>query len=118
KFSFFTVNMRTYLKGGIIGFLVWIVFISIFLISGYLIKCEIDSQIVGISCWNPIQNFIAVVFLVLSFPFFLLGANPNLSTVGPNGVLLFWIGSLISFIIWGMLIGWLVGRRNKRKKLR
>lgn len=50
------------------------------------------------------------IFSILSFPFILVGANPNMSTVGLFRVMLFWISSTISFVFWGILAGWIVGK--------
>ena len=113
--------MKTWIKSGIVGFIIWILLLLTFKISGALIDCtlptnEFGEMIVGISCWNPLQNFVLITLSILSFPFLFLGANPNLSTVGPQGVMLFWVGSAISLILWGMLVGWIIGKIKSKKK--
>jgi len=113
--------MKNYVKGAIVGISIWVLLLLTFKISGSLINCtlptnEFGEMIVGISCWNSIQNFVLAVLSILSFSFLFLGANPNLSTVGPNGVMLFWVGSAISLTLWGMLVGWIIGKIKSKRK--
>ncbi len=117
----FVTYMKNYVKGGIIGIVTWILLVLIFKISGLLISCEIPTDafgnmMIGITCWNFVQEIILDFLSILSFPFLFLGANPNLSTGGPGMVRLFWAGSLISLIFWGMLIGWVFGKIKSKKE--
>lgn len=80
--------METWIKCGIMGLTIWVLLFLAFYISDYLVKCSLPtndsgSPLVGSSCWNSIQGLILMIFAVLSFPFLLVGANPNMTTVGP-----------------------------------
>ena len=112
--------MRAWIKGGIIGFIIWAALLLTFKISGALIDCiiptgEFGEKIFGFACWNPIQKFVLTILSRLSFPFHFLGAGPNMSSVGPRGVMLFWVGSAISLALWGMLAAWIITKLKSRK---
>lgn len=108
---------RYWLRGGIIGIIIWLVLIGLFNISGLFFDCGATTYLgEGASCWNIVQEIIITIFYILSFPFIILGANPNLSSVGPSGVLWFWIGSFISFVLWGLIIGFIYSKIKNRKK--
>jgi len=109
--------MKTWIKGSLIGLGIWLILISIFLINENMANCSIPSDILGGNCSSQIQDIIYITFIIISFPLTILGISisPNLSTSGPTGVFLFYIGSAIFFALWGGIIGWLIQKLKKKK---
>tara|TARA_Y100000310_G_scaffold27933_1_gene26558 strand:- start:1045 stop:1398 length:354 start_codon:yes stop_codon:yes gene_type:complete len=112
-------DLSPWKKGGVIGFLIWVLLGLIFYVSGLFMTCSLPTDEFGIppdgmACWNSIQSIIITILFFLSLPFTMIGATPNESTAGPLMVKLFWIGSAISLALWGMLIGWIYGKIKKK----
>tara|TARA_Y100000310_G_C20696541_1_gene826102 strand:+ start:724 stop:1080 length:357 start_codon:yes stop_codon:yes gene_type:complete len=112
-------NWPTWLKGGIITLSIWIVLILVFNISGSIVECnlptdEFGDEFVGAPCWNNSQEIVIDIITVVALPIMFIGANPNVSTVGPDGVRLFYVGSAVIFVLWGVLVGWIVGKVKSR----
>ncbi|MEK6926615.1 MAG: hypothetical protein AABW50_05030 [Nanoarchaeota archaeon] len=106
--------MKTWLKGGLIGGGVGILLWILFQIFGYGYTCSGFDSLDGAMCTNSVQDIILSIFYVVGFPVVVIGATPNLSTFGPNVVSLFWLGSIICFILWGMLIGFIISMIKKK----
>ena len=112
--------MKSWIKYGLIGGVIWLILFLTFIISGQGHVCELmlndlGELMEGIPCWSPIQHSVINLISIIAFPVFLLGGNANVSTVGPNGVTLFYVGSLICFMLWGILIGLIIGKIKSKK---
>jgi len=107
---------RYWLIGGIIGLISWAILSLIFYTTGLFFDCGATNYLgEGYTCWNIVQHLVLGIFAILSFPFLFIGANPNLSTVGPSGVRLFWVGSAISLTLWGILISYIYQKIKEKK---
>lgn len=111
--------MKRPLKYGIIGISIWILLFLVFMIGGIFATCVIEMANSGYptegpACWNSIQGIIVKVVSIIGFPAILIGGHANMSIAGPKGILIFWLGSLISFFLWGLLIGWIVDKIKKK----
>lgn len=107
--------METWIKGGLWGMGVWLVLIILFFIGANIgtLPCGIKDPLEGASCYTPIQNSLMLVISFVGFIGLLIG-SPNLSSVGPSGVLLFYLGSALTFFLWGALIGFIVQKIRKK----
>jgi len=102
-------------KGFVIGVIIWLIVIVFFKVSGLMSPEEIPIGLEGYCGYNSFQDSILKALFIIGFPLIFLG-GPCLSTIGPTGVWGFWIGSFISFILWGLLIGWIYGKIKSRNK--
>ena len=85
----------------------------IYYISGLFKNCDSADYLPGAMCTNQVQDILLVFFYVLALPFTFVGASPNMSTFGPIGVSLFWIGGLIGILLLGALIAWIIYKIKK-----
>lgn len=65
------------LSASITGLAIWILLFLAFHISGYIVKCSLQtnesiSPLVGITCWNSVQEIILGIFAILIFLLFYL----------------------------------------------
>lgn len=104
-------------KGLLIGIGMWLILFLLLKIGG-LFGCELPTNEfgeipLGIMCLNNFQEVILSIFYFIGIPILLLGGTPNLSTSGPNGVAIFYIGNLVWFAVLGLFIGWLISKIKK-----
>jgi len=98
-------NWPSWLKGGLIGIVVAI----LFLIIPYITNCSTSFGGVGGSCDNNIKLFFAVVNFILIIPALSLTQNMVLIT----------ILTLILLFLIGAFIGWIISKiksKSKRKR--
>lgn len=95
--------MKTWIKGAIIGLIIWILLLLIFLVGGINYQCDIPEDLMGVSCLSPIQENVVMIIDFISFPLPGPGINFNLFSV-------------FFFILWGMLIGFIFGKIKSRKR--
>ena len=108
-------KMKTWLKVGLIGLAVWLVLIILHIIGANIgtNPCEIEYPGEGASCYTGFQESVMLVIYFVGFIGGMLG-SPVLSTFGPTGVLLFYIGSALTFFLWGALIGFIIQKIRKK----
>lgn len=94
-------------KGILIGVAIWLILFLLYQI-GNLFECE-GGLPVGSLCTNPLQNFVLYTFMFLSFPVLWFGFG------GPMPGTLF-VYSIVFFILWGTLIGWIIKKVKSTKK--
>ena len=109
--------MKTWLKVGLIGLAIWLVLVILY-ISGANIgtnPCENGFPPPGASCHTNFQESVMSTIYAVGFIGGMLG-NPVLSggSSGLIGVLLFYIGSALTFFLWGALIGFIVQKIRKK----
>lgn len=99
--------MKAWKIGAIVAGIVWLVLKVVYIISGKFRSCDFGEE-VGAMCTSHVQDVLLNVFDVLALPFMFLRASPNVSSVGPIGVFVFWAGGFVVAVLLGMLIGWIV----------
>ena len=106
--------MKVKKKTILISVSIWVALKIIYSIAGIFHNCDSIVNLSGTMCTNKIQDILLVFFYILALPFVFIGASPNLSTFGPIGPLLFWIGGLIDTILLALLINWIIRKIKKR----
>ena len=91
-------------RGLLIGVVIWLVLNLVSLIN----------QIVSGLPPNSLQLFLSSIVYILGFPAVLIGGALNYGGAGFVGVILFYIGTLICFALWGALIGWIIKKIKKK----
>jgi len=108
--------MKTWLKVGLIGLAVWLVLIILHVVGANIgtNPCAGTEYLgEGYSCYTPFQENIMFVISFVGFIGPTIGGTP-LGTFGPTGVLLFYIGSALTFFLWGALIGFIIQKIRKK----
>ena len=100
--------MKGWVKGGLIGLIAWVVLLVLLNLGINYINCP-EKNGEGYICFDLVR----VTLQIVSFPFFFVGANPYL---GGTPSVLFWIGSLISFALWGILLGLIFTKIKTKRK--
>ncbi len=112
-------NWPYWLKGGVIGVIIWLILIIFYKVSGLILSCEIPTLDImnGNCCYNFIQDFILEISFIPSLLHISSSIGSPCGHVGPISVFSFWIISFISYIMIGSLIGFIYGKiKNRNKK--
>ena len=107
--------MKTWLKVGLIGLAVWLVLVILHIIGANIgtNPCSEEFPMPGASCYTSFQESVMSIIYSVGFIGGILG-SPVLSTFGSRGVLLFYIGSALTFFLWGALIGFIIQKIRKK----
>ncbi|MFH1311444.1 MAG: hypothetical protein ABIH65_03505 [Nanoarchaeota archaeon] len=107
--------MKICLKYGLIGLVIWLVLFILFLVGAKIginpcIAEPNNPMIKSITyCHTPFQQNI---FSIIGLVGFIGGAFTIFGAIHP----LFYVGSALTFFLWGVLIGFIIKKIKKKKK--
>ncbi|HRZ85223.1 MAG TPA: hypothetical protein P5277_00405 [Candidatus Paceibacterota bacterium] len=102
-------NWPYWLKGGIIGGIAWLLLIILFFLNQSIIHLN------GGHDPNTITSVISNIILYVSFPIMLYMKYLDTAKVILS-ILIISLGTLVCFVLWGMLIGWIISKFKKNGK--
>jgi len=107
--------MKIWLKGALVGLVVWLILVILSIIGANIgtNPCEVGEMMEGASCYTNFQETVMSILYFVGFLGLLLGGSPVLSSFGPTGVLIFYIGTALTFFLWGAFIGFIIQKVKK-----